>query len=53
MVLAHAGHWLTDLIYVAPVAVVLIFIGVQRIKDKRSGYVETFDDDDSWDDPRD
>lgn len=33
--IAHAGHWLADLLYVLPLAVVLGFLVVQSIRDKR------------------
>ena len=34
-ILAHAGHWLTSLIYVVPVATVALFIVVQQIRMRR------------------
>lgn len=37
MPLAHAGHWLVNLVYFAPVLVVVGFIGVQSLKDRRAG----------------
>lgn len=36
LVLAHAGHWIANLAYVAPVAVVVGFLAVQNRKDKRA-----------------
>ncbi len=35
--LAHAGHWLADLLYVLPLAVALGFLGFQAIRDRRRG----------------
>ena len=35
--LAHAGHWLASLIYVIPVAGLIIYLGVQRRRDRRRG----------------
>ena len=37
MVVAHAGHWLVNLIYLFPVLVVGSFLGIQVIKDRRRG----------------
>lgn len=34
--LAHASHWLTDLLYVAPLAVALGLLFVQSRRDRRS-----------------
>lgn len=34
---AHAGHWLPQLLYVAPVAVLLGAVLIGRIRDRRSG----------------
>ena len=36
LVLAHAGHWLPQLLYVAPVAVLLVAIVVGRVRDRRA-----------------
>ena len=33
--LAHAGHWLVDLIYVAPLAVLGVFAAVARVRNRR------------------
>ena len=33
--LAHAGHWLADLLYVAPVVGIVIWIGVKSLLDRR------------------
>jgi hypothetical protein len=35
LVLAHAGHWLSGLIYLAPVALIVAFLGVQQIRMRR------------------
>lgn len=35
LVVAHAGHWLVNLLYVLPVAVVAGLLGWQAIKDRR------------------
>lgn len=32
---AHAGHWLAELMYVAPVLAVVIWIGVRALLDRR------------------
>ena len=33
--LAHSGHWLVNLIYVAPVLLVVAWIGINSIRDRR------------------
>lgn len=33
--LAHAGHWLAGLLYLTPVIVLAVAIGLQRFKDRR------------------
>jgi hypothetical protein len=33
--LAHPGHWLAELMYVAPVLAIVIWIGVKSIMDRR------------------
>jgi hypothetical protein len=33
--LAHAGHWLSGLIYLAPVVLIAAFLAVQRFKTRR------------------
>jgi hypothetical protein len=35
--LAHSGHWLVNVMYVAPVLVIVVWVGVQSIRDRRSG----------------
>jgi hypothetical protein len=37
MVLAHAGHWLVSLLYLAPVLIVVLALGWQSRRDKRTG----------------
>ena len=32
---AHAGHWLVELLYVAPVVVIVVFISVKALLDRR------------------
>lgn len=34
-VLAHAGHWLTSLLYVVPIVVVVGALGLQVLREKR------------------
>lgn len=34
--LAHSGHWLVSLLYLSPVAVVLVALGVQAIRERRN-----------------
>ncbi|WP_187369008.1 hypothetical protein [Baekduia soli] len=37
LIVAHAGHWIAGLLYLAPVAVVVGALGYQSWKDRRSG----------------
>ena len=37
LVLAHAGHWLAGLLYLAPVVIVVGALGFQSWKDRRRG----------------
>jgi hypothetical protein len=37
LVLAHAGHWLAQLLYVAPVVIIVAWLGVQNLRDRRAG----------------
>jgi hypothetical protein len=37
LVFAHAGHWLPQLLYLAPVAVLVIAVLIGRLRDRRSG----------------
>ena len=34
--LAHVGHWLVETLYVAPVLVVVVWISVRAILDRRA-----------------
>ena len=34
--LAHAGHWLAETLYIAPVIVVVTWISIKSLIDKRS-----------------
>jgi hypothetical protein len=36
IVFAHAGHWLPQLLYIAPLAVVIVAILVGRARDRRA-----------------
>ena len=33
--LAHAGHWLVNLLYLAPLVLVFVALGVQALRDRR------------------
>lgn len=33
--LAHAGHWLVELLYIAPVVIIVVFISVKALLDRR------------------
>lgn len=35
--LAHVGHWLVSLLYLAPIVVIVGFLGVQAWRDRRRG----------------
>lgn len=35
MTLAHAGHWLVNVIYVAPVILIVGWIGITSLRDRR------------------
>ncbi len=37
LILAHAGHWLAGLLYLAPVVIVVGALGFQSWKDRRLG----------------
>ena len=37
LILAHAGHWIAGLLYLAPVVIVVGALGYQSWKDKRRG----------------
>ena len=36
MILAHAGHWLADVLYVLPVLVVVGWISIRALLDRRA-----------------
>jgi hypothetical protein len=44
LILAHAGHWLAGLLYLAPVVIVVGALVFQSWKDKRRGDDEPGDD---------
>jgi hypothetical protein len=44
LILAHAGHWLAGLLYLAPVLIVVGALGLQSWKDRRRGEDEPGDD---------
>ena len=35
--LAHAGHWITSVVYFVPVVGFLVWLGITQYKDKRRG----------------
>jgi len=35
--LAHAGHWLVNVLYLAPLIIVLLVLGYQALRDRRRG----------------
>jgi hypothetical protein len=44
LILAHAGHWLAGLLYLAPVVIVVGALVFQSMKDRRRGADEGADD---------
>jgi hypothetical protein len=38
--IAHAGHWLADLLYLLPLAIALGFLAVQAIRDRHRDEAE-------------
>jgi hypothetical protein len=44
LILAHAGHWLAGLLYLAPVVIVVGALLYQSWKDRRQGDVDVDDD---------
>jgi hypothetical protein len=44
LILAHAGHWLAGLLYLAPVVIVVGALVFQSMKDRRRGEDEGADD---------
>lgn len=39
-VLAHAGHWLVELMYVLPVLAIVVWISIRAIIDRRRGNLD-------------
>lgn len=39
-VLAHSGHWLAELLYIAPVIVIVGWIGIRALVDRRRHRME-------------
>jgi len=37
IVLAHAGHWLVQVAYFAPVLAFLVWLGITTLKERRRG----------------
>lgn len=37
LILAHVGHWLANLLYLAPVVIVVGALGFQTVKDRHRG----------------
>jgi hypothetical protein len=37
MLLAHLGHWYVSLLYLGPLAVIVVFLTIQSRRDKRRG----------------
>jgi hypothetical protein len=35
IVFAHAGHWLPQLLYLAPVVVMLVAVGLGKLRERR------------------
>lgn len=35
LTIAHAGHWLINLLYVAPLFIIVAVLGVQSVKSRR------------------
>ena len=44
LILAHAGHWLAGLLYLAPVVIVVGALIFQSWKDRRRGDLDADDD---------
>jgi hypothetical protein len=45
--IAHAGHWIADLLYVLPLAIALGFLALQSIRDKHRDEAEAAEPADS------
>jgi uncharacterized membrane protein YtjA (UPF0391 family) len=37
LVIAHAGHWLPQLLYLAPLVVLVVAIVIGRVRERRDG----------------
>jgi hypothetical protein len=37
MLIAHFGHWYVSVLYVGPVAAIVVFLGIQSLRDRRRG----------------
>jgi cytochrome c oxidase assembly factor CtaG len=37
VVMAHAGHWLPQLLYLAPLIVLVVAIAIGRLRERRQG----------------
>jgi cytochrome c oxidase assembly factor CtaG len=35
MLVAHTGHWALSLIYTAPVVILLVFLMIQKLRERR------------------
>ena len=35
MVLAHAGHWAVQLLYLAPVLIIVVMVGWNKLQERR------------------
>ena len=36
MVIAHGGHWLLNVLYMVPVIIVVGFVSIQALRDRRA-----------------
>ncbi len=37
LVLAHAGHWLIDAIYLLPLLALVVLVGLGKLRERREG----------------
>lgn len=44
-VIAHAGDWISTIVFLAPIAAVAIWMGVQRVRERRQGVTQDDTDD--------